>query len=234
MLLSEIISKPIISLTEGKIKGVLSNALFSNYITKIICFELISEESEEENYLEKESIKCIGDDAIILKPNFSFTDAPATFFQNPINGLAYSTTGSLLGKIINIEVDDKYNVLSFITTNNTLNAQTLVSFSNGLYIFNLEDKKVKKFTNKFIFPTLEKNVVVSSLPLLVEKEVVPPPPLPIKSTTNSELLLGKRVTKTIQTQNGEIIARKGVIISQKILISATRNQKLRELAFYSE
>lgn len=236
MLLSEIISKPIISLNEGKIVGVVSNAIFSNFLTKVLYFEILSEdENQKENLLDKDGIKCIGEDALILKQNYNFTANFEPYISSPINGLAYSTTGKLLGKIINVEVDNKYNVINILTNAHTLKIDSLVSHSNDLYIFNLEDRKVKKISNKFNFPKAQNNIKVTSLPLIKEiSSQVAQTSLPTKTITNSELLLGKRATRTIQTQNGEIIAKKGYIINQKILLSATKNQKLRELAIYSE
>ena len=235
MLLSEIISKPVISINEGKIKGVISNAIFSNFLTKITAFQVVLQEDnneEEEVFLNKDSIKCIGDDAIILKQNTVFSNE-GTPICSPINGLAYSTTGKLLGKIINIEVDKNYNVITIVTQTQNLKPENLVSFSNGLYIFNTENKKTKRYSNEFIFPSKLPSIKVTSLPLIEEKKESVPF-LPQKTVTNSEVLLGKRVSKTIQTPNGEIIAKMGCVITQKILLSATKNQKLRELAIYSE
>lgn len=237
MLLSEIISKPIISLNEAKIKGVISNALFSNFLTKLICFQVISDEEQEDKqlFLDKDCIKQIGDDAVVLKQNYIFKQNCESDIQNPINGLAYSTTGKLLGRILNIELDEKYNVTNVLTKTHTLKIENLISFSNGLYIFNLESKKMKKIINsKFIFPKEIPQIKVSSLPLINEP-TQPQTATPLTNwVSNSELLLGKRLTKTIQTLNGEIVGRKGCVVNQKILQSATKNQKLRELAIYSE
>lgn len=236
MLLSEIISKPIISLNEGKIVGVVSNAIFSNFLTKVLHFEIIPEdENQKEILIDKDGIKHVGEDALILKQNYNFTAIFEPYISNPINGLAYSTTGKLLGKIINVEIDNKYNVINILTNTHTLKIESLVSHSNSLYIFNLEDKKVRKITNNFNFPKTQREIKVNSLPLIKETPAtVIPTPTPAKTITNSELLLGKRVTRNIQTLNGEIIAKKGYVINSKILLSATKNQKLRELAIYSE
>lgn len=53
-------------------------------------------------------------------------------------------------------------------------------------------------------------------------------------TANSNLLIGKKITKTISTPNGELIGKKGNIVTNKTIILATAHQKLRELVLYCE
>ncbi len=53
-------------------------------------------------------------------------------------------------------------------------------------------------------------------------------------TANSNLLIGKKITRTIATQNGELIGKKGNLVTNKTIYLATAHQKLRELVLYCE
>ena len=51
--------------------------------------------------------------------------------------------------------------------------------------------------------------------------------------SSSDFLIGRKTTKTIYSSNNEIVAKKNMIINQKILQNAVIYNKIRELAIYS-
>lgn len=247
MLLSDIISKPVITLSDGEMQGVVVNANFNDKLNRVTSLEVIGQtelNSEDELILDANSIFCIGTDAIIIK-SADLTLKEITQIEksnNPINALAYSVEGEFLGKITNVNLNDKLTVNNLLTLNCELKISDLTVFSKNVYLFNTKQIKIKRQVKKKFSPKVNLLQNVTSLPVITDKENVKIMDmskdiniLPTHTTaTTNNILLGKKLIKTLQSTNGEIIARKDTVITQKILVQASKFNKLREMALNSK
>ena len=101
----------------------------------------------DEFILYVKNIYSIGQDAITIKNNANLElkmTADNLIKFSPINCQAFSTNGKLLGRITDIKMDDKFNIVSYLFADNTcLEANKIASHSKGTIIFYDEDFKTK-------------------------------------------------------------------------------------------
>ena len=57
--------------------------------------------------------------------------------------------------------------------------------------------------------------------------------LPGKAVASSAFLIGRKVGKNIESTTGIVVIKKGTIITQKVILNAHKNSRLKELAMYS-
>lgn len=245
MQLSEILSKPIISLYDGTNEGFVLNACFNKTLQKLKYLVISGNEdaeNEEIYLLDVGSVFDFGQDAIVIKNNGVLelcSNLDDTYsLNNPINSVAFDTKGTRLGTVRDVTLDNALNVAYFMVDGEELDFSKLASFSNGTVIFQGENiVNVKKLRPNFKKSNSinDTPVKILSLPKMEEDKKYTLQEATIQRLTgNTSLLLGRKLTRQIQTQNGELIAKKDARITPKIITTATHHQKLRELALYSE
>ncbi|MBQ8749892.1 MAG: PRC-barrel domain-containing protein [Clostridia bacterium] len=278
MKFSNLLSKSVLSLYNGSNEGVVISGYFDDKLKKLIALEVVSQDDStltDEYLLFVKNIYNIGQDAITIKNN-SLLDLKITAKElndsSPINCLAYKTNGELIGKITDIDFDDKFSIKSFIIEHLELDASKVASHSKGTIIFYDEEFKtkveklrpsiarIKIKENDLMSTTLPKTYIMPAFEtesinqeaLEEQKQENEKPNLQKFETTtetnkpnllnaridrltaNTNLLIGKKITRTIATANGELIGKKGNLITSKTIYLATAHQKLRELILYCE
>lgn len=243
--LSEIISKQILNIYSGKIEGVISDAFFDNNLKKVVKLKLFDND-EEEYILDANKIYSVGQNMCVIKNseplNLYFNSTPQS--NSPINKYVFSTQGEKIGRIIDVELDDKFEVKSLITKDKTILPKNILNIAENI-IVNLENKKIKlsslkpKISNK-----KQNNNVVSILPKIEKTEIeqsqkketfkINSNPIPTKVSGNSQFLIGRKVLKTIYGLNNEIIAKKDTIVTSKSIENAKRHSKIIELTLFSK
>lgn len=246
MKLGDILSKPVLSLYNGTNEGTVLTACFDKELKKLKSLIIISEnktdfESDEEYVLDAKRIFGLGTNAITIKNNshlelLSNIDT-TIIFNSPINSEAYYIDGSYVGKITDVELDEKLNITQFVIQDNMLPNVQLASYSPGTIIFynSVRTCNVKKMKPIFAKPRIETEQKVEtfapitklSQPETINQNIQ-------KRYPNSSILVGKKATKTILTPNGEVLIKKGQYINAKTITLIASHQKLRELAFHSE
>lgn len=246
MQLQDLLSKPVLSLYDGTNEGFVLSVWLDEKLKKVKALIISNNDDNspiDELLLHYNDILKIGKDAIVIKNNSLLETKNLNYNINysysPINNSAYTIDGEYLGKISDIEIDDKFNVLHFIIGQKQIPANMLATFSNGTIIFNTETKKIKLQNLKPAIKNLQNistlNNTVTILDKFNEDKLKENETLKTitRLSTNNNLLIGKSVTKNITSENGEIIARKNSIINAKTIILATAHQKIRELALNS-
>jgi sporulation protein YlmC with PRC-barrel domain len=263
MKLTDILSKEVISVFNGKNEGTVLNVCFDKNLKKLTYLIILTDE-DEEKLLQVENIYRLGK-VVIIKNSDLLEPIPNVekeiVSNNPINKKCYSLSTEDYGIIKDIEIDENFQTKS-ILANQELKILDLISF-NEILIFNDLGKKMIKsyFKPRFINNNSNTQTVNILLKennnsnnneieekndkILIKNEQNDDKDkkkfsfnistsLPNKSyTENLSLLLGRKVTKNIMTQNNEIIARKNATITDKMLLVAKANQKIKELSIYS-
>lgn len=110
--LSELLSKPIISLYEGKTEGTIKNAVFNKNLTKLKWLVLFDDKDIlEQKYLPAKDIFSVGEQALVIKngqailPNLP--DQDEEMQNNPINTTIYTPQGNLVDIVGDVLLDDK-------------------------------------------------------------------------------------------------------------------------------
>lgn len=155
MKFSELITKPVISLFESAIEGVVYDAIFSENMKKIksLLIESAKYDSIEDEYLlEIKDIHKVGKDALMIKNKYAlnFFDESSKQNHNPINYNVFTTNGQSLGKINDLELDANFNVLEFYCLSDKFNIDQIASINNNIILINTNEYSVNvsKFKHK--------------------------------------------------------------------------------------
>lgn len=138
--LSDFISKPIISIYDGAIEGIIKSAIFDKKFNRLKCFIIFDEFDDiiEEKCLAINKIYSIGDDSIVIRNNACLEPikgVEATFEKkNPINLSVYDSTGKYMGIISDLNFDDKFYVKSLVL-DNLYEIQTVNFISSNKTVF---------------------------------------------------------------------------------------------------
>ena len=263
--IADLLGKPVISIYESETMGIIKNVVFNDDFKKVKYLVLFNDSELQEEYVIKASdIYCFGKDALmvknneclILKTNLEIID------NNPMNYLAYKINGELVGKIIDIVIDDKNHIKKLLLTNGQqIDIKLVAKNGKGILLVQDDEKLVRisnfkrktaktEITEKIIVKALEDNSKENELkikqlesqsetntiiPIEPKKKVVlDSNDLPSKTTTKDNFLIGRKVSKNIYSFNNEIIIKKGIRITDKIILKAKEFSKLKELAIFSE
>ncbi len=233
---SNIISSYVVSVFNGQIEGVVSNILFNE--KRHAKYLIISQNDEQFWVLDTANIFKLGDGAVIIKNSDCLNLMASKELEikncfSPINSIVVSLNGNFLGYVTDIELDEKFNILSFSSTNkNAVSLNEIINLSESVIITThgvnnkpkLSRFKAKQQINK-IQPKSDTRVVSA----LTEPDTI----LPNRTVTNYNFLINRKVSKNIVNFNGEIIIKENQIINSKVLDIARINGKIRELTKYS-
>lgn len=140
--ITDFLGKPVISLYESNIEGYVKNVVFDKTFKKIkylVIFE--DNEFQDEKMLDISKIYSLGENAIIVKNNecISLKQEELLDISNHINCKVYTTNGSFIGIIADIEVDESdYNINDIILTNGQ-RFKSYDFFTFGQDVFFLQD-----------------------------------------------------------------------------------------------
>jgi sporulation protein YlmC with PRC-barrel domain len=252
--LSDIISKQAISLRGAQLLGTVSDVRFAPTLKKADALLLIDGEENDDGYLTlpAKAVSTMKEDSVVVRALSSPLTLSALPPNNPINLPCLNQDGKMLGRLSDITFDDKFAVVAFVVGESEYAADTLLSYSSSLVIFNDSGAPIKlprarpnpKPSDK---KTVVKTAFVPASPPLTEQApaienpteteektsvttpTAAPSPAPDFGTPDFSFLLGKCVTKTLCAASGRIIAAAGEIVTEQIIADATRENKLVQL-----
>lgn len=244
--LSEILSKPILSLFNGKIEGIIKTAIFDKKLLKIKYLIIFDESEQNDEFaIATSSIFSIGENAIVIK-NSSCLEPMSNFEpqisnNSPINLSAYTTKGTGLGKVTDIFFDEKFNVQKICLSNsNAIAISELASFSHNALV--IQDKGKKVNVSKYSEQKRPRLILSKEQVTILRTDNIQPlqtnlqhktATLPSKVTSSVNFLIGRIITQNLYSQSKELIAKKGSPISLKTIENAKKNGKIKELSIFS-
>lgn len=249
--ISEIISKFVISLFNGKIEGVVENTLFDLETKKLKYLVVYSEQNDCTYVLPTSAIYSVGDGAISIKNNNQLTlhanmELEIMDMHNPINCSAFKVNGDSLGTLTDIEIDSKYNVANFIINNTVYNKKLAVNFTKNTLILRDENTRVnvKNFAAKPAFKAGENDNRVINILQIKTNQLAQTPTyisgtknkqkmLPNRAIANYDFLLNRKVKRNILSAGGSLLIKQNTRINTNVINIARQNGKLKELTKYS-
>lgn len=226
MNLTNIIGKQVFALYEGEIIGTVVSCNFNQDFSKIKSIKIFNED-ESEYEINFINIIAIEDCIIVSNKSkiFPYFDEQK---NNPLNKIAISQEGKILGKITDCDIDKNGKLLNFYTTlDKKLSPKNI--YLRNTFVFYSENKL--KFSNlkpKNKIKTLQ-NIKVT----ILNKEEASDEQnfTPTRINFNPESIIGKIAKTTLLGTNNEIIIRSNQIISQKTIMQATKHNRLNQLYF---
>lgn len=233
---SNIISSFVVSVFDGQVEGVVNNILFNN--KKQAKYLIISRNDEEFFVLDTKDIYKLGNNTVIIKNStvLNLMDNKEQEIKDcfsPINSIVVNIDGDFLGYVIDINLDEKFNIISVNSQDEkTINLKQILNLSDSAIIVCSNNKIVPKLSrfkqkDKIKIPT--KNNENLTVEIMDKNNTI----LPQRTVANFNFLLNRKVSKNIVNFNGEIIIKENQIINSKVLDIAKINGKIRELTKYS-
>lgn len=255
---TEIISKPVINLYNGKLEGTVKNICFDEKLKKATDLILFEDEDGEECVLSISKVYKIGRNAITIKNSEGLL--PSLFatkinYNNQINNEVYNLEGDKLGVVSDIVLGNNYKIEKIIVENQEYTPSSVISFGENNLIINSSGAKYSKDSYKpKVMPKpkqLDLVKILPKVPEIIDDKIpkiefdnidikpkqnykISENPLPQRMITSQNYLLGRKLAKTIYGANNEIIAKKDCLITEKILLAAKSHNKLVELAVFSK
>ena len=228
MKLSSIIGKQVFVVYDAMLLGTIHDVAFNNNYTKILGFYFFDQE-ENEYYLKTKNIYSINDFVVIKNTNNISNEFLLNKPLSPLGKQMVSTKGENYGILLDMQIDDKFNIENFESnTNKTVCPTEIVTISNNIVLgknIKLSSFKPKKLKNNGVLPNLSVSI------LKIEPEASQKL-MPSKITVNSDILIGKKLSKNIIGKNNELILKQNQVLTAKQVILAKQHDKLNEL-FYS-
>lgn len=144
--LTEILSKPIISLSNCKTEGIVRDAVFDKNFKRLkflILFD--NDEHLDDKSLNINSIYSYGENAIVVKDDEDLSLVVSNMQtcdkSNVINCNCYTYLGKFLGKVVDILLDEKYYVKGLVVGQTTIEINDIINTGEDTVI--VQDKEVK-------------------------------------------------------------------------------------------
>lgn len=225
------IGKPIVSIYDGKIEGIVKNVLFDKKLTKILALQIFDDNSQEEKIVKEQDIYFVGQDAITIKNSscvlFDFADENC--FASPVNKNIFTTQGNTVGKIVDVELDDSNKTTKLLTTATQIAITNVLSAGEDVILLKPQKSaKLQQFKSKNKIPQNKNNIVVT-----IQNKIMPPQKPKKITTSNVDFLIGRKISKNLYADNGELLAKKGTKISAVVIETVCKNGKLKELTTLS-
>lgn len=144
---TDILTKPVISLINAKTEGIVKNAVFDKNFKKLkylILFD--NNEHQEEKALNILNIYSYGENAIVIKEdsdlNLEISNKQILDKPFPINSNVYTYLGKFMGKVNDIILDEKYNIISLIVNGKEVLIENIISCGEDAVIIQDLNKKL--------------------------------------------------------------------------------------------
>lgn len=204
--ITDILSKPVISLIDSKTEGIIKNAIFDKNFKRLKSLVLFdNNEHQEEKVLNIQNIYSYGENAIIIKDgqdlNLEISSIKIDDKPLPINNFVYTYLGKFIGQVTDIILDDKFYIKGLVTNKEEININEIISCGQDAVIIQDKEKKanisnIKRKKNKTV-SILNKNEKHEQKVIILDNEEKSLTPIEIKENENE-------IKKLIETNNTEI------------------------------
>jgi uncharacterized protein YrrD len=256
---SEVISKPVYSIYEGIKVGTVVNFLYDNTRKRIQGFFVFDDESDQDLYLTFKNIYKMGSDNLLIrnrnKIEISKLEKKSVLNLNLISVVgedAGEIKDVFFDKNFNIcSIETKNGVV--------IPAKNIVNVGQDIVIFDNNEKKINvarmKPINRIMLeniPNIKVSILeeekLATVPIISgnfdqanfieEKKIISQPikeiatkklTLPPKILSNPKSIIGKYAKEMVCGLNGEVIIKKGQMVTEKIFEKAQKHSKLFEL-----
>ncbi len=230
MKLSEIIGKQVFDIYNANIIGTIHDACFDEKYKKVLGFYFFDQD-ENEFYLKNSNIYSNSDYITVKNSSKVSSDFSLVNPLSPIGKNVVGVSGKDYGTLSDVEFDEKYNITNFVTNIKSFSPTEILQISSNMVIGD-EKVKLNSFKPKNVKSAINLDNLTVTMMRLPDEDTQVQKLMPKKLTVNSDILIGKKLTKDIIGKNNELILKQNQTITAKQLIVAKQHDKLNEL-FYS-
>ncbi len=146
---SELLSKPVLSLYEAKKQGIIKNIIFDSKLKYAKAVQIFCEEDSEpdEKFINLKDIYKIGKDVAVIKnclPVY-YSWQNQNQILSPVNADIFTPGGEKVGKVTDVAIDEtSFAVLEiFMDKKGSIKAQDIAAVSNDIIILQSAEEPVK-------------------------------------------------------------------------------------------
>lgn len=176
MKVTEILSKPVISLVDSKTEGIIKSIAFDKSFKRakwLVLFD--NNEHLEDKALSIQDIYSLGENAVVIKNadilNLYLSCTKTDEVCLPINNSVYTTKGKFLGKVKDLILNDKYYIEKLIlSTDEEVDIKNILASGDdavivqadneNVNIANFKRKKKTSLNNTKTMQSTEQEVVI--------------------------------------------------------------------------
>lgn len=228
-MVSNLISKRVISISEGNEIGYILDVCVDEKLTKILGFLVCDNETEIINYLEYKDIFSQNEEYIFIKDSRVLQFGEAIETLNPINKKLFDVDGLFLGKIIEIE-EKNGKISKILTKNGEFLTKNIISIGKDCVFYSSKKSFKTKFNRKENEIKVDEDKLKNAPPVVI----VDKSQTPIRITQHPKMIIGRRALVTIFGLNNEIVIKEGELITEKKIDQAKKHNKLNQLIFNSK
>ncbi len=131
--ISNFLGSQVINLAAAKAEGVIINGIMDDKLKKMYYYVLVNEETfeDEELFLPLSSV-IEGADTLYITSNRQVNSINEQFIKCPLNARVFNTDGELLGKVKDIEYDEKGYTQSIVCDSGNIAQHEIVLASSSL------------------------------------------------------------------------------------------------------
>lgn len=142
--ISEIISKPVLTLFEGENVGTVNSFLLDEKQNKIKGFFVFNDESEVDNFIQAKDVFAIGNTSLIVKNLDKVKPSLISNNSSLLNRQVLTVSGDSLGNLKDIYFDNEFCVCSYETSSGViLSSSCLLNVGNDAIFFDVENLNLK-------------------------------------------------------------------------------------------
>ncbi len=244
--ISDFIGKPLFD-GAGEKAGTVKNALLTRNLKTLRAFEYFDEQ-EDEHILPLSAISSAGDALIVRSlAEKTYKDAVGA----PFGMTAYSVTGEELGKISDFELDGAAVTALILSGGTKIESARIASVKDAVFadlksplpLKPVKPRAKRKTAQASVLPAPDRLPAAApqsgsadpsaAAPTRQADETSPQnssaPPQTAAPKAGSALLTGKRAPADIKDARGNVIVKKGALITAETLRRAMANNKIFEL-----
>lgn len=257
--ITEVISKPIYTIYEGENVGTINNFLYDYKSQKIKGFFIFNDDSEKDFFVKKNKIFTLGQDYLLVKNKNSIKKSEIegnNLINLQVVTLDGENLGEIIelffdeNYIVNSIETNKAIIIP---------AKSIINIGENIVIIDNSPKKINISRMKPIQRILDKDIPEIKVSILEESKLATIPIisknfnennfsnenkimgnsiketfkktliLPPKILSNPKSIIGKYAKELLCGLNGEIIIKKGQMVTEKIYEKAQKHSKLFEL-----
>lgn len=229
MNLSNIIGKQVFDIYDANFLGTIHDVAFNEKHTKILGLYFFDQD-ENEFYIKTQNIFSILDFVTIKNISNISNDFLLDKPLSPLGKSIVGTNGKDYGLVSDVEINENYEITNFVSSREEkILPQNIILISKNIVVD--ENFKISKFRpKKKAYNTKMLNLTVNVMKM--EEPDIKQKLMPSKITVNSDILIGKKLSKDIFGKNNELILKQHQVVNTKQVMLAKQHDKLNEL-FYS-
>lgn len=213
---SELIGSQVLELYGATMCGTVCGIIPTDNLKKIKALEILTECEDdcEKKYIETSKITAVDKGIVTIKcKDLLVMQYPEVC--SPINLPSYSEKGESYGRITDVTIDEKFNVISLHVHGRTFKPSDVLNNSDELIVFRLPGSKTKIVKTVKRIPKTAERTTVKIAEGSADEHIAPT--VRIMEFKRHAYLIGKTLTEDVTDMTGAPVAVRGEQVTEELI-----------------